>query len=44
MIAAILVSLLVGFIAGFLVHRKHAAKAATVEAKSKAILDALKGK
>ncbi len=44
MITAILVSLLVGFIAGFLVHRKHAAKAASVEAKSKAILDALKGR
>lgn len=39
-----LLALLVGFIAGFLVHRKHAAKAASVEAKGKTILDALKGK
>lgn len=39
-----LLALAVGFAAGFLVHRKHAAKAASVEAKSKALLDALKGK
>lgn len=39
-----LLALAVGFVAGFLVHRKHAAKAASVEAKSKALLDALKGK
>jgi hypothetical protein len=36
--------LAVGFIAGFLVHRKHAAKAASLESKGKSILDALKGK
>jgi hypothetical protein len=39
-----LLALLVGFIAGFLVHRRHAAKADTLEAKGKSILDALKGK
>ena len=39
-----LLALAVGFVAGFLVHRKHAAKAASVEAKSKALLSALKGK
>jgi hypothetical protein len=39
-----LLALAVGFVAGFLVHRKHAAKAASVESKSKALLDALKGK
>ena len=44
MIAAILVSLLVGFIAGALVFRKHAAKAASLESKSKELLSALKGK
>ena len=32
------------FVAGFLVHRRHAAKAASLEAKGKTILDALKGK
>jgi hypothetical protein len=36
--------LVVGFVAGFLVHRKHASRAASVEAKSKALLSALKGK
>jgi hypothetical protein len=36
--------LLVGFVAGALVFRKHAAKAADLEAKGKSILDALKGK
>jgi F0F1-type ATP synthase assembly protein I len=39
-----LIALLVGFIAGFLVHRKHAAKAASVEQKGKTILDVLKGR
>ena len=39
-----LLALLIGFIAGFLVHRRHAAKAASLEAKGKTILDALKGK
>jgi F0F1-type ATP synthase assembly protein I len=44
MITAILIALLVGFIAGALVFRKHAAKASELEAKGKSILDALKGK
>jgi F0F1-type ATP synthase assembly protein I len=39
-----LIALLVGFIAGALVFRKHAAKASELEAKGKSILDALKGK
>ena len=39
-----LIALVVGFIAGFLVHRKHAAKAASVEQKGKTILDVLKGR
>ena len=39
-----LIALLVGFIAGFLVHRKHAARAASLEQKSKSILDVLKGR
>ena len=39
-----LLVLLVGFIAGALVMRKHKAKADTLEAKGKSILDALKGK
>ncbi len=42
MITAILCIL--SFIAGFLVHRKHAAKAASLEQKSKSILDVLKGR
>ena len=37
-------SLLVGFIAGALVFRKHAAKASELEAKGRQALDALKGK
>lgn len=37
-------SLLAGFLAGVLVHRKHAAKASELEAKGKAALDALKGR
>jgi F0F1-type ATP synthase assembly protein I len=39
-----ILALLVGFIAGALVFRKHAAKASELEAKGKSILDALKGK
>jgi len=39
-----LVALLVGFVAGALVMRKHKAKADSIEAKGKTILDALKGK
>ena len=41
---AFLIGLTVGFIAGFLVHRRHAASAAKVEAKGKELLIALKGK
>jgi F0F1-type ATP synthase assembly protein I len=44
MIIAIIVSLLIGFVAGALVFRKHASKASELEAKGKTILDALKGK
>jgi uncharacterized protein YneF (UPF0154 family) len=40
----IAVSLVVGFIAGALVFRKHAAKANELEAKGKTILDVLKGR
>ena len=39
-----LLALLVGFVAGALVMRKHKAKAASLEEKGKSILDALKGK
>ena len=39
-----ILALLVGFVAGALVFRKHAAKAADIEAKGKSILAALKGK
>jgi F0F1-type ATP synthase assembly protein I len=39
-----LAALLIGFIAGALVFRKHAAKAASLEAKGKSALDALKGR
>ncbi|MFZ9992263.1 MAG: hypothetical protein ACO3J6_07625 [Opitutales bacterium] len=39
-----LIALLVGFIAGALVFRKHAVKATELEKKGKSILDALKGK
>lgn len=39
-----LLALLVGFVAGSLVMRKHKAKADSIEAKGKTILDALKGK
>lgn len=41
---AFLIGLTVGFIAGFLVHRRHASKAASVEQKGKDLLAALKGK
>jgi hypothetical protein len=44
MITAILISLVVGFIAGALVFRKHASKANELEAKGKSILDVLKGR
>jgi uncharacterized protein YneF (UPF0154 family) len=37
-------SLVLGFIAGALVFRKHAAKATELEAKGKSILDVLKGR
>ena len=39
-----LLALLVGFIAGALVMRKHKAKADSIEAKGKDLLAALKGK
>ena len=39
-----LLALLVGFVAGALVFRNNAAKAAKLEDKGKTILDALKGK
>ena len=39
-----LLALVLGFVAGALVFRKHAAKAADIESKGKSILDALKGK
>ena len=39
-----LLALLIGFVAGALVFRKHAAKAASLEARGKGLLDALKGK
>jgi len=39
-----LIALLVGFVAGVLVMRKHKAKADTLEAKGKSILDALKNR
>jgi F0F1-type ATP synthase assembly protein I len=44
MITAILISLVVGFIAGALVFRRHASRAAELEAKGKSILDVLKGR
>ena len=44
MITAIIISLVIGFIAGALVFRKHAAKATELEAKGKSILDVLKGR
>jgi hypothetical protein len=39
-----LIALILGFIAGALVFRNNAAKAAKLEDKGKTILDALKGK
>jgi F0F1-type ATP synthase assembly protein I len=39
-----LLALLLGFVAGALVMRKHKAKADTLEAKGRQALDALKGK
>ena len=39
-----LLALLVGFVAGALVFRKHAAKASELEAKGKSLLDVLKGR
>jgi uncharacterized membrane-anchored protein YhcB (DUF1043 family) len=39
-----LLALVIGFIAGALVMRKHKAKADTLEAKGRQALDALKGK
>lgn len=39
-----LLALLVGFVAGALVMRKHKAKADSIESKSKELLAALKGK
>ena len=40
----ILIALLIGFVAGALVFRNNAAKAAKLEDKGRSILDALKGK
>jgi hypothetical protein len=39
-----LLALLVGFVAGALVFRKHAAKASELEAKGRQALDALKNR
>ena len=39
-----LLGLLLGFVAGLLVMRKHRAAADSIEAKGKTILDALKGR
>jgi F0F1-type ATP synthase assembly protein I len=39
-----ILALLIGLVAGALIHRRHAAKAASLEAKGRSILDALKGK
>jgi uncharacterized protein YneF (UPF0154 family) len=36
--------LLIGFVAGLLVHRKHIEKLKAAEAKGKTIIDALKGR
>lgn len=41
---AFLLGLLIGFVAGVLVFRNNAAKAAKLEDKGKSILNALKGK
>jgi uncharacterized membrane-anchored protein YhcB (DUF1043 family) len=39
-----LLALLVGFVAGALVMRKHKAKADTLEAKGRSLIDVLKGR
>ena len=39
-----ILALLVGFIAGALVMRKHKAKADTLEAKGRSLIDVLKGR
>ena len=39
-----LLALLIGFVAGALVFRKHASKASELEAKGKSLLDVLKGR
>jgi F0F1-type ATP synthase assembly protein I len=39
-----ILALLVGFVAGALVFRKHASKASELEAKGKSLLDVLKGR
>ena len=39
-----LIALLVGFVAGALVMRKHKAKADSIEAKGKSLLDVLKNR
>jgi hypothetical protein len=44
MILAILISFTLGLVTGLLVMRKHKAKADSLEAKGKTILDALKGR
>ena len=44
MIISFILGLLLGFVAGLLVFRNNAAKAAKLEDKGKSILDALKGK
>lgn len=41
---AFLIGLAIGFVAGALVFRNNASKAASAEAKAKSILDALKGR
>ena len=43
-VTTFLIGLLIGFIAGLLVFRNNAAKAAKLEDKGKTLLDALKGK
>ena len=44
MITSFLIGVVLGFIAGLLVFRNNAAKAASAESKGKSLLDALKGK
>ena len=43
-IITFLVGALAGVLAGLLIYRKHSAKAQSLEAQGKSILDALKGK